>query len=289
MVVQKEPLNPYLDSAGNPQLLQSVVAFVDILGYKDMTQCAIEQGQGHEFLCGLNETMSKALQPMELTSGIWSGVPAPWSIKTFSDNIVIGYPIHHKDGELELSIVLSRLGEFQLHMTLSRFFIRGAVAFGDLFMGDQIIFGPALIEAYYAEKHFARDPRIVLTKSAISAMTAQLKGYPAMQKAWHHDLILRDADGQFFLNYLDEIVAYEHDMGYPDAEALALHRDVVTEHLAKFAGVPPRWVKYLWTAMYHNFFCDERYDFPDSMKVDSSHIQIAPARLSPFNDEKIQV
>jgi hypothetical protein len=164
-------------------------------------------------------------------------------------------------------------------MTLNRFFIRGAVAFGELFLGEDIVFGPALTEAYDAEQHLARDPRIVLTQSAIAAMRDQLERYPTMESAWHCDLILRDSDGQFFLNYLDEIVAYEHDMGYPDTEAMAQHRDVVAENLAKFASDPAKWAKYFWAGMYHNFFCGERHDFPAGLRVDDSHFNKEHSRV----------
>lgn len=275
-----QPQNPYVDGAGQPQLRQSVVVFVDILGYKDMTLQAIRSGDSQGLLIRLRETFSRAFSHLKIRPALWAGQPPPWATKTFSDNIAIGCPILHDDGELELSVVTRRLGEFQLEMTLDGFFIRGAVAVGDLYIDELMVFGPALLEAYEAEQRLARDPRIVLTESAVTAVRAQLKRYPELEATWHHDAILHDADTQHFVNYLDGVVAYEHDMGYPDTNAMARHRDIVTSRLTEFSTDHPRWIKYLWAARYHNYFCAERPDFQDDLRVDISGMEVRPARFS---------
>jgi len=289
VVGEMRPRNPYLDEAGQPQLRRSVVVFVDILGYQDMTRRAIRSGDGQGFLRVLRETFSRAFAHLKITEDLWAGEPAPWTVKTFSDNIAIGYPILHRAGEAELAVITRRLGEFQLEMTLGGFFIRGAVAVGDLYMDDQMVFGPALLDAYDAEQRLARDPRIVLTESAMQALRDELKRYPEAGTSWHHDAILCDADAQHFVNYLDGVVAYKREMGYSDRDAMARHREIITKRLTEFASDPPRWVKYVWAAGYHNCFCEKSPDFGDDLRVDISDIKVRPARLSAESRNKHDV
>ena len=110
MVDELHSQNPYLDAAGEAQLRRSVAVFVDILGYKETTRRAIESGNGQRFLRSLRETLSRAFAHLKITEDRWKGQPAPWAVKTFSDNIFIGYPISYQDGKVELSVVTRRFG-----------------------------------------------------------------------------------------------------------------------------------------------------------------------------------
>ena len=137
-----------------------------------------------------------------------------------------------------------------------------------------MVFGPALLDAYDAEQRLARYPRIVFAESAKQAVRDQLKLYPEMATSLQNDTMPPNSDDQYFVNYLDSVVAYEPDMGYPDTDAMARHRDIITKRLGDFARDPVCRDKYLWAARYHNRFCDERPDFGDELRVDISGIQI---------------
>jgi hypothetical protein len=186
--------------------------------------------------------------------------------KTFTDNIVVGFPITFDDGAYEFYVVLGHLAEFQLQMAVSGFFVRGAVAVGDVYMDEHIVFGPALIEAHDAEEKRARDPGIVLASSARDPKYIQLSVDMAKSESGqHHDVLLQDVDGQLFLNYLQGVVEFEHDILYPYTEYLEKHREHLLERLARFAVEPHVWSKYYWCATYHNFFCSGRAEFEEYM------------------------
>jgi hypothetical protein len=79
-------------------------------------------------------------------------------------------------------------------MTIDGFFIRGGVAVADVYFDEEIVFGPGLLEAYATESQRARDPRIVLADSCLQYIAESSSGS-----------LLKDADGQLFVNYLNKI------------------------------------------------------------------------------------
>lgn len=194
-------------------------------------------------------------------------LPEPWVEKAFSDNIAIGYPLVHSNGEIELAVIIRRLGSFQLNMILGGFFVRGAVVIGDLYMDELMIFGPGLLNASKEEKK-AVVPKIVVTESVMSAINKQRNHNS--ERIRDNKAMRYDKDNQYLVNYLDEIVAYEYDMGYPDIDTMRRHRDIVSARLDEFSANQKIAPKYRWVAQYHNSFCDERSDFPDELKVDIS-------------------
>lgn len=131
------------------------------------------------------------------------------------------------------------------------FFVRGAIAIGDLYMDDITVFGGGLIEAYEAERTLARDLRIVLAPSAQSAVNEHLEYYGRGSHAPQNQDLLRDSDGQFFVNYLDTLIPA---VDYFYEKELSAHKARIEEKLALYKSRPPIWAKYLWAANCHNFF-----------------------------------
>lgn len=269
--------NPYINSDGSPALRRSVVAFVDILGYTELSR---SKPTSIELLIKLREALRNSFRPLDPNPNtrLQSCSQCYWMSKTFTDNIVIGFPIIHQDGSSELTMILGRLGEFQLQMILSGFFVRGAVSMDKLYMDDHIVFGPALIEAHDAEHQLARDPRIVLADSDRKLNYVNNLVDTTKNMRHHYDFLLKDSDGQLFLNYLFGVVEFEHDMGYPTAEYLQEHRSLITDRLRSFSSKPLIWAKYHWCAMYHNFFCIGRDDF-DEFKIDMDSFHPQPQRI----------
>lgn len=199
------------------------------------------------------------------------------AFRAFTDNIVIGQPIHD-DGEIELGSVFNSLSYFQMLMTMEGFFVRGAIAIGDLYMDDIAVFGAGLIEAYEAETTLAHDPRIVLAPSAQLAVNRHLEYYGRGSHAPQNRDLLRDSDGQYFVNYLDTLIPAE---GYFYENELATHKARIEEKLALLKSRPSVWAKYLWAANYHNYWCDQNSCVDSSMKIDTDNFQLMPARLVP--------
>lgn len=266
--------NPYRDESGRPLLRNSVVTFIDILGYQDQVKNAVEAGEGEALLSDLRKAFDETYHHIKDESEI---TRPHWLVKGFTDNIVIGYPIF-QDAEPEMGYMFFNLRIFQLMMITHGFFIRGGMAIGELYMDDEIVFGEGLIEAYETEQNLARDPRIVLSKSAIEYVEYHLKSYPDVKSAPHYDELLKDRDGQTFINYLSLIIEFETEYEvYFDK--LRSHKIIAESRLKDFVSKPPIWNKYLWVANYHNWFCDQSSHFDESYKIDLSEIPIGPSRI----------
>lgn len=266
--------NPYKDTNDQPLLRLSVVAFVDILGYSEMVKEAERQGKSYDFLVRIRDAINNGLEwllPEFVAGGYDKDL---YRVKVFTDNIVIGYPIFH-DAEAELGHVFNNLGYFQLEMVNHGFFIRGGLSIGELFMDDNIVYGPGLIEAYQAEADLARDPRIVLADTAAKAVKEHLTYYASVESSPQSRDLLIDTDGKYFINYLDSILIAEDEIG-PEYEELLKHKNIIEECLIKYLSRPPLWTKYAWTANYHNYFCGLYTYFSDEHKIDMSQYQMTP-------------
>ena len=184
------------------------------------------------------------------------------------------------NAEAEFGSAILKLSYFQLEMVVQGFYIRGAISVGDAYVDDIAVFGNALIEAYKGESTFARDPRIILTKSAEKVVMNHLRYYGDPSYAPQTREILRDADGQCFLNYLDCLLVAEEEGG-PDIDKLMEHKVSVEKKLAETRGNPPIWSKYAWVAGYHNYFCDlHNFYFNEDHKIDINLFRASPSLIT---------
>ncbi len=133
--------NPYIDKSGKPLMRSSVVAYMDIIGYKQIITKAGERDESQDFLDHLHATLKTAVDYLHDPLGEkYKIFKSPLLIKdtrkftTFTDNIVIGYPIEGEDGESELSSIFSDVADFQLTLAKAGLFVRGAIAIGELYI-----------------------------------------------------------------------------------------------------------------------------------------------------------
>jgi hypothetical protein len=238
--------NPYHGSKNAPRLRHSVLAFIDILGYSALIEEAEREGKQEELLQRLYaallagrsgfEGKSRALPKINI------GPKDSYSLKAFTDNIVIAWPIRD-DAESELGRAISMLMFFQFSMSLRGFFIRGAIAVGNAYVDDIAVFGDALIAAHSGESRLARDPRIILTESSVAATKRHLKYYAKPQYSPQAQDLLKDSDGQWFVNYLESVMFAVDEVG-PFYKEFEQHKDAVEAKLKKYAGDPVIFAKY---------------------------------------------
>lgn len=265
--------NPYHITGNSPQLRLSVFALMDILGYQDLINRSEQDGTEQRLLNELHEAL--------ISSREWLEPRAPWvekhdyALKAFTDNIVIGWPIGG-DAEHEFGRAFFRLSGFQFEMARKGFFIRGALSVGSAYIDEIAVFGNALNESYIGESTFARDPRIIFTKSAVETTKKHLRYYADSDAAPHVQNILQDTDGQWFLNYLDCVLLAAQEQG-PFYEEFLEHKKAVETKLERFKNEPTIWSKYAWVAGYHNFFCDLHDDYFDGgYKIDVDLFRTTP-------------
>jgi hypothetical protein len=274
--------NPYHASGKTPTLIRSVFVFMDLLGYSALIEQSKLDGNQQEVLELLHGALMGGrtwLEEKHLPSEFRElSEKDDYSLKAFTDNIVIGWPIRD-DAESEFGNAFFKLAMFQFNMVTSGFFIRGAISAGEAYVDDVAVFGEALTEAHDGESCLARDPRIILVPSAVTTVQKHLCYYTPSINAPHVRDILRDSDGQWFLNYLDCVLIAESEQG-PFYDELLKHKAVVEERLSKYKEHPGIWSKYAWVAGYHNFFCDlHSHHFNDDHKIKVDLFRASPSLI----------
>jgi len=116
--------NPYKNSA-SLKMLPSFVCYADILGYSHLSNKAIKSKNGLHFLNKLHNALSNAYERIrEHSKGLGDG--SFFAVKVFTDNIVVGYPLHRPGfdfGEPEFGDILSFFLNFKLGLLWKVFFL----------------------------------------------------------------------------------------------------------------------------------------------------------------------
>ena len=108
----------------NPELINSIVCAIDILGFSQMIINSCNKGKGGKLLREINYLINKNKQciiPNKYSQG---------KIKIYTDNMIVGYPIKG-DGEEELNEILDNVSEYQFNLSLEGLFVRGGISVGD--------------------------------------------------------------------------------------------------------------------------------------------------------------
>ena len=139
------------------------------------------------------------------------------------------------------------------------------------------VFGSALLEAVEAEEELAINPRIVLSRSAKMAVDEYLEYYALKKDAPFISGIWKDADGEYFINYLSTTVSED---GYLNKqELLKNHKSVIEANLREQHKNLSVLSKFMWVARYHNRFCDKCLNTSDNLKID---IEDCSGNLGPI-------
>lgn len=155
--------------------------------------------------------------------------------------------------------IFNAVAHFQFNFALSDFFIRGGIAVSDLYMDENIVVGPGLIEAYELENRVANFPRIILSKEAHEVIKSHLRYYSNPKHSPQFTEYLIDKDGLVFLNYLQIAIDQSPQGDSYDEEKINNliidHKNIIIKNLTKYQSNYKVLQKFCWIADYHNFFC----------------------------------
>jgi hypothetical protein len=256
--------SPYSRPSGEPALIPSFVCYADILGFSELSRAAVKAGLGEQFLQKLRTVLTEAYEQVRTRAG--DGI---FSVKVFTDNIVVGHPAPENGfdfGEAEFGTMLWVFSSFQMTLATNGFLVRGGIALGDHYMDDDIVFGPALLDAVALDTD-GGPPRLALSPEAVEAVRHHLGFYGDDARfAPHYNDLLMDADGGVFLNYLNLWFSAIPDYGV-FFDLVEKHRETIRAGLKQYAGRPGIRSKYEWAARYHNFVCHdfaERHPMPSA-------------------------
>jgi hypothetical protein len=177
------------------------------------------------------------------------------SIRTqmFSDTVVISSQELSEDA---VTIVAQMAMLFQVNAVVDGFLLRGAIVVGEHYEDGEVMFGPAILDAYHLERR-ANWPRVVAGPSVLEYVSSD---YVANGRG---DYLLQADDGLYYLDYLassylDYLIGESrpgHRAPTSPPRLLLLHhkkaleRGVATMGLPKDVGILS---KYHAAALYHN-------------------------------------
>jgi len=232
---------------------KAIVTFIDILGFKDLVKCKSSQ-EIHEIL----KILEQAATPGEQDKWLY----AP-ETKVFSDSIIRIRKINTKANiGLQIGILfheLSDLIDAQVKLICNNTLIRGGVTFGDIFVDDNQIYGPAFIRAHDLESKFANYPRVVVDPALIrefkkNNLLRNENHSLKQESSYIKEMIRLGDDGLYFNDYLRSFVTENPDLYLV---FLKKHREIISESIKKYKDHNEIIKKYLWMANYHNILIDE--------------------------------
>lgn len=151
------------------QYTQYYVAFLDILGFKNLVS-GPKKAACQDIL-----NMYKWAESVHSTffAGNWEAVQYV-NRKVMSDSICL-YIEADKPNALSSLVLFCTAFQYQLLALQPPVFVRGGITFGDMFIEDDIVFGPALTQAYLLEEKNAKVPRIIMLKETLDYGKSQLE------------------------------------------------------------------------------------------------------------------
>lgn len=218
---------------------KSVVAFIDILGFKEIVK-SNEKSKDNKVIYELQNAFEQAYKKsIILTQGWLDGmneldkdiISTNIKHRQFSDNIYFSYDFKDDNSDFELAVYIVTImaAYYQRIMLEKGFYVRGGISVGTVYFDDYMIFSNALIKAYDIETKIAKYPRIVIDDNVLKQLNKIAKRN--IIKVMFPKLIVKDWTGLAFLNPF-KIIEFVQSMMTEVPE--------VIEELNKIATVNPQ-------------------------------------------------
>jgi len=181
------------------QYNKRMVAFLDILGFERIVDKSRNDTEIVRKLANmLMSSKHIALSILKSKLTVLKVDPTQYVYRAFSDTSVITGPyISHDD----LVFLSTWIMYYQYHLWKEeKSFLRGAIVYGDIYHDEDIIFGPAIIDAYHLERDAGKAiwPRVLIDESILDKVTElELKGDL-------FEIFRRDNNNMVYCDYLRE-------------------------------------------------------------------------------------
>lgn len=193
----------------------SLVAFIDILGFKDVIEDKEKAPLIKEILNIFKDNNSEHQefkQIREKDSNFFRYEGMVFNIRSFSDSIIITHPLTLSNVEdlcqaqnMLVTSIVDEVARFQFIALINGLATRGSISRGDVYidMNKNVIFGSALNEAITSEQKIVNYPRVIVSKSA---MDFNLELSSRGTDPYYRDITwtnyIRDFDGLYFCDSL---------------------------------------------------------------------------------------
>ena len=142
----------------------------------------------HNALGVINSAMNPSVP------GISDSFKTSKRVSQFSDSIVVSYRLTERGAVFGMLFDIYLL---QIQLVQLGFLVRGAITVGKLFHNNQMVFGPALVEAAELEK-LAMYPRVILGQEVFELGSVDMHGESDSTVA---SLVNLDLDGMYYIDY----------------------------------------------------------------------------------------
>jgi hypothetical protein len=178
---------------GNPVYETRATLFLDILGFRSL----ITEGREAELLRAFQMLPQYMLPDW---GGDWDDID--FQATAFSDCIVCSAKILSKSNYIPAAFVCLCAGQLALGLLENGIVTRGAVTVGSLYHQGNIVFGPALVEAYELESRIAVYPRIVALPKVYGKINLSLAVVHGADWFLKNEPFREDFDGIWHLDVL---------------------------------------------------------------------------------------
>lgn len=172
-----------------PQYKEKVVVFLDILGFKSIVDSTEKQDVK-------DYDVKKIYHYLQKITEILTNYDLPHNvgkqITQFSDSIVISFEY---DLDLFYHILLD-IQDLVIESIESKILLRGGVTYGKVIHNNQILFGPAVVDAYLHENK-SIFPRIILSNTLIDLISERINEF------YNIKLLKIDLDNTTYINCFD--------------------------------------------------------------------------------------
>jgi len=226
---------------------ERILAFIDILGFKDAVNNTVERKNGKEIenryeIEKIDNLLNEELLYLNIREYLL-GEPEIKGKETsqFSDSIVISY-----SNVEDIYLILFDIYLLCVMALEKGFLYRGAIVYGKVIHTKNKLFGPAIIKAYKMEQEQAVFPRIIIDDEVLDIAKRNYAERADSEYEKLLKLIPCDFDGKRYINYIDKLYTGVN----VGEKAEQQHRIWVYENIKKMkekintdAGVK---YKYLW-------------------------------------------
>lgn len=265
---------------------ERIVAFIDILGFKKLVESSLCSSEVAERIHRALQLIYERKQDNE--SNDFMGLQKYGvEVAVFSDSVVISYPLDYEGG---LFFVLLDVIHLQLELMHLGILIRGGIAIGPLYHSGQIVYGPAMNQAYLLESVYAVYPRIILDEQTVEngILRTCAPGHTLqMEREYVVSCIRKDRDGFYYLDILrqdSEISDYGDEYYY----WLANVRSLIVRGLNDNVADKRVYAKYVWLKNYFNEVVSDKdayYPVPETgrqgMRFRKAYMNLRIKRRSP--------
>ena len=224
-----------------------VVCFIDILGFRSHISKTIDKDSKE--VAEETGNLIKAFNVIKNVNAHVIDDVKTKKVTQFSDCLVISFVLSEKS---EVFCTLKEIQWLLIELVKYGILCRGGITFGKLVHTDDIVFGPALVDAYILESKAANYPRVLVDNSILDIATK----YHASHHGPQHEIesikecLGLDSDGMFYIDYILEITEEFDDLEDDYAIFLNSLSELIEEHID--SPKPDIRVKYSWLKEKYN-------------------------------------